>query len=104
MLEKERDEYLEEIYELLKENNKMLRSQKRARIMSGILRILWFVVVVGVPVWLYFHYIQPALGNLQDNLKVLENLSQSNPQIGKQVEPIIQTVKTLMATFGASAQ
>ena len=101
MLEREREEYLEEIYELVKENNKLLRAQKRARIFSGLMRVLWFAIVIGVPIWLYYTYLQPVVGNLQDSLLKLENLSNANPALGKQVEPIIQTVKTLMGMFGA---
>ncbi len=104
MLEKERDEFLEEIYELAKENNKMLRAEKRARWFSAFSKLVWMGIIIGIPLWLYFNYLQPMLGNLQDNIKLLENLSQNNPQIGKQVEPIVQTIKTLMATFGASTQ
>jgi len=101
MLEREREEYLEEIYDLVKENNKLLRAQKRARIFAGVMRVLWMALVVGVPVWLYFTYLQPMVGNLQDSLLKLENISNANPALGKQVEPIIQTVKTLMGMFGA---
>ena len=103
ILDKEQREYLDEIYELVKENNKMLRAEKRARIFSGLFKLIWMAIVIGIPVWLYFTYLQPMIGNLENTLSQLEGISQVNPQIGKQVEPIIQTVKTLMGMFGVNA-
>ena len=103
MLEKERDEFLEEIYDLVKENNKMLRAEKRARIFAGLFKILWLILVIGVPVWLYFTYLEPMIGNMQNTVTQLEGLTKVNPQLGAQLEPIIQSIKTLMGLFGTTA-
>ncbi len=103
MLEKERDEFLEEIYDLVKENNKMLRAEKRARVFSGVFKVLWFALVIGVPVWLYFTYLEPMIGNMQSTLSQLEGLTKVNPQLSGQLEPIIQSIKTLMKLFATSA-
>ena len=100
MLEKERDEYIEEIYELTKRNNKLLRKIYRGQILSRVGRIIWLLIIIGVPAWLYFYYLKPLIGGLQDNLVNLENLAKVNPVIGKQIEPIIQTIKTIMGLFG----
>ncbi len=100
MLNTERDELLEEIYELVHENNKMLRAEKRARLFSGLVKIIWMVLVIGVPVWLYFNYLAPILDNMQASIAQLEGLTKVNPQLEEKVEPIIKTLQTLVNLFG----
>ncbi len=95
MTEKEIQEYLDRIYELVKENNKMLKAEKRARFFGGIMKIIWWAIIIGLPILLYYKFIAPVLGNMQDAIAQLEGLSRVNPQIGKQIEPIIQTLETL---------
>ncbi len=103
MLNTERDELLEEIYELVRENNKMLRAEKRARFFSGLTKLVWMALVIGVPVWLYFNYLAPMLENMQTSIAQLEGLAKVNPQIGEKVEPIVETLKTLVNLFGDKA-
>ncbi len=104
MLEKERDEYLEEIYEIVKENNKMLKAERRSRVYSRIFRLIWMIVVIAVPLWIYYKYLQPIMGDLQEQLKYLEQMSAKNPLLGKQIAPILEKIKTLSELLGASAR
>ena len=96
----ERDEMIEEIYELVHKNNKLLRAERRSRILGNVLHFVWMLIVVGVPVWLYFTYLQPMLENFQANIAQLEGISRNFPEIGQKINPIIETLKTLSDTFG----
>lgn len=57
--------YLREIYELTKENNRMLHRMRRNSIIGGIFKIIWWALVLGLPVVLYYYYFQPYLDQLQ---------------------------------------
>lgn len=92
-------ELLEEIYDLLLENNKMLKAQRRAKIFERILKLIWLAVIVAVPLWLYYTYLEPVLGNLQNNLKVLELLGGGGGASQAQLEPMLQNLKKLMDTL-----
>ena len=92
-------ELLEEIYDLLLENNKMLKAQRRAKIFERILKLIWFVILIAVPLWLYYTYLEPVLGNLQNNLKVLELLGGGGGTSQAQLEPMLQNLKKLMETL-----
>lgn len=50
---------LEENVRLNRENNKILRSLKRAQTIGTILRILWIAILIGIPVVLYVYVLQP---------------------------------------------
>ena len=94
------EEKINEIYELVKENNKLLKAEKRLRTISRILRIIWVIIVVAVPVWVYYTYIAPTIGSLQENLATLQALSQKSPALQEQLTPIIEATKTIMNMFG----
>ncbi len=100
MLEKERDEYLIEIYELLKENNKLLKRTRRSQILSRIFKLIWIFIIFGLPFLFYIYYIKPLLQGLSNNVAQLEGISRVNPAIGAQIEPVIQTIKTMMNLLG----
>jgi len=45
--------------ELTKENNRLLRSMRRAAWWGTFFRILWMAVIIGVPVFLYYYFFMP---------------------------------------------
>ena len=51
---------------LSEENNRMLRKLRRDAVIGSILRIFWFAAIIGVPVYLYFAFLQPYLATLTE--------------------------------------
>ena len=68
-------ELLKENQRLLIENNEILRRMRRNSIISSVLRFLWFVIVVSVPIYVYFNYIQPNWENLKEKIDNLEQVT-----------------------------
>jgi len=54
---------LEETFVLTQENNSMLRSMKRSMRWARIMRIIYWVIIVGVSVGAYY-FIQPYINQL----------------------------------------
>ena len=66
---------LAENQRLLIENNTLLRKMRRDAVISTVFRVIWFAVVVGVPIYLYFNYVLPNWENLQAKIEGLENVT-----------------------------
>lgn len=50
--------------ELTKENNRLLKKIRRSAIIGGVVRIIWWAIIIGVPVALYYYIVQPYLAEL----------------------------------------
>ncbi len=79
-MDPESKKLLEATYALEKENNKMLHSMKRSLLMSRIMSILYWAIIIGASVGV-FYYIQPYVdqlvktyGNVNTALKNVQNL------------------------------
>jgi hypothetical protein len=71
-------EMVEENLELARENNRMLHKLRRSAFIGNILRLMWWAVIIGVPLYLYLTVLKPyldALGVSYEGLRVqLEGL------------------------------
>ena len=79
------DKKIDEIYNLVRSNNKMLRSIKRAAFWGAIFKIVLYVALLGIPVYLYFTIFQPILS------EVLNAYSQIQ-QAGEQIQGVTNTL------------
>ncbi len=82
-----RDE-IEEIYKLTKENNKILRSMRRSARIHALFKLIFWVAILGLPVWAYFNYIQPVLGDVINTLETVQNAGEKLQQINNNPVPI----------------
>jgi len=57
-------EMVEETLEIARDNNRMLRKMRRNAFIGGILRLVWWAVIIGVPVYVYLTIFQPYLEEL----------------------------------------
>ena len=60
---------LQENIELAKQNNELLRVMKRNNTISLVLRVVWYVVIFGIPFILYFYFVDPIM---QDSATLFE--------------------------------
>jgi lipid-A-disaccharide synthase-like uncharacterized protein len=63
---------LVENHRLLVENNQLLTKMHRSARLAMVVRVLWFVVILGAPVALYYFVLEPNLASLQSSLSILE--------------------------------
>lgn len=68
---------LDEIYELTKENNRMLHKMRRAAFWSGVWRFIWVLIVLGVPLILYYYFLQPYVEQVLNAYKGVQSGAQN---------------------------
>lgn len=86
---------LDEIYALAKENNRLLHKMRRAAFWSRVWRFLWILVVLGVPVLLYYYFLQPYVGQFFNAYSQIQDGAQKVE--GYQLPP---EFKQLLERFG----
>jgi hypothetical protein len=55
------EDLLKETYKLARENNRMIHAMRRNAFIGGIIKIVIYVALIGVPIWLLFTYVYPIL-------------------------------------------
>ncbi len=51
---------------LTKDNNRLLRKIRRNAVIGGIFKLVWFAVIIGLPVVLYYYVLQPYISQVTD--------------------------------------
>lgn len=69
---------LRETLELEKENNRMLKKIRRSGIITTVITIVYWGLLIGVPLYIYYSYVQPYMNEI----------SSSYSQIKQQVDGI----------------
>lgn len=49
----------EEMLRLLRENNEILKKLYRHSVIGFVLRIVWYIILIGMPFAVYFYLLQP---------------------------------------------
>lgn len=60
-MDPESKDLLRKNLELAKENNKMLRRMRREAIFGFLVKLLIWALVLGVPIYLYFMFVEPRV-------------------------------------------
>ncbi|MEL6805258.1 MAG: hypothetical protein AAFO91_15915 [Bacteroidota bacterium] len=63
---------LERNAELLEDNNRLLKKIYRNELWGFWLRIIWFLVIIGMPFALYFYVLEPYFTALGSNYEVFK--------------------------------
>lgn len=93
MYDDESKRMLREILETSKENNKLLKRMRRAALWGGVLRVIWWAIIIGVPIYLYFSVLQPVFNEVGISFSnILENIENLQEVVGKGVSNITDVV------------
>lgn len=63
-MDPEEKEFLEKTYRVARDNNRMLKAMRRNAFIGGIIKLIIWALVLGIPVFLYVQYIHPVLGGM----------------------------------------
>ena len=87
---------LEESVRLAHENNRLLRKIRRSAVLANIMSFVYYALIIGVPIVLYYFFLQPYVGQFLDIYRTVGSGAdqfqgfsaefQSNPGIQKFLE------------------
>jgi hypothetical protein len=63
---------LAENQRLLKENHRLLVKMEREARIGLIIRVVWFTVLIGAPIALYYLFLEPNVATLTESLRLLQ--------------------------------
>jgi hypothetical protein len=63
---------LEEMYQMVRENNGMLKSARRAAFVGGIVKAVWWVLILIILPYLTWLYIEPYLNNVMAQYQTMQ--------------------------------
>lgn len=67
------DQKLEELLRLTQENNRLLRAMRRNAWIGGIVKfVIYFALVVVIPLWLYATYLAPVLESTLETMNKIQ--------------------------------
>jgi hypothetical protein len=58
------DKKLDELYELVRENNHMLKSQRRSAFVGNIVKVIWWALILVILPYFTWLYLQPYLDTI----------------------------------------
>jgi hypothetical protein len=64
---------VKELLELTRDNNKLLRKMRRHAIFGNVTRLIYWAVIFGVPVILYYYFLQPYMGQILDTYSGIQS-------------------------------
>ncbi len=88
----DRDKKLDEVYKMTRDNNKMLRSMKRAAFWGTVFKLFIYAVLLGIPVYLYFTIFQPVLDNFVNAYSQMQQAGNQMQQAGTQFQDISKAI------------
>jgi len=59
--------------EITRENNKLLRKMHRSAVVSRIVQLIWWSILIGVPIFVYYYILQPYLRELLELYSGVQN-------------------------------
>lgn len=76
-MEMENNPKLDEVYRLVKENNRMLHKMRRNAFWGGILKLVLWVIFLIVPIWLYYTYVFPVMESAMNTFEQVQGAGAS---------------------------
>jgi len=93
-MEIDQEELLQRTYALAKENNKLLKKMRRGAWLGFIVKMIIFV---GIPIWTYFTFLQPILGQAMGMLEQVQGAAGSAGATASQVQGLLNSIPGLGA-------
>lgn len=60
---------------LLQENNQLLKQMRRSTLIGYVFRLVWFILMLGIPAYLYYTLIAPNIDTIKEKAGTLEQMS-----------------------------
>jgi hypothetical protein len=97
------DDLLKETYKLTRENNRMIHAMRRNAFIGGIIKIVIYAALIGVPIWLLVTYVYPILNTAVGTLNQVQGQVQQVQGAGSAgINNLLEQVKNIpgIGNFG----
>lgn len=87
---------LEELLDLTRENNRILRSMHRRMIWSQVLSMIYWLIIVGAVGWSYYYfqpYFEKYLSTYQSIMKTLDSVQAQGAALPSDFKGILEKVR-----------
>jgi uncharacterized protein YjgD (DUF1641 family) len=95
MSEEYRDK-IDEIYDLVKENNKILRSMHRKQVLGQIMTFFYWLVILGLAGWSYYMlkpYLDKYMSMYQNIMKTLNTMDTAGSDLSTGLQGLLEKVQ-----------
>lgn len=88
--EKSDHETIEKTHRIVKENYEMLRAMRREAWIGFFIKIIVWLAILGVPVYLYFTFLQPFFSELQTTYEGVQTSTQEAQNLSDRLQEFLQ--------------
>ena len=74
-MEPNHEQTQEEIYRLVKENNKMLHGMRRNAFLGGVFKVIFWIALIVAPIWFYQIYLSPVVDSMLQSINQIGGAS-----------------------------
>ncbi|HEX8946859.1 MAG TPA: hypothetical protein VF829_01430 [Candidatus Paceibacterota bacterium] len=103
-MDKELRDLLEENLHIAKDNNRLLREARRSARLAFVGKIIFWIIVLGIPTYLYVTYLAPVISNMAPKSGASQNVLlnalglPSGDSLQQMLDTATQQAKRLPAT------
>lgn len=87
---------IDELLELVKENNRILRSMHRKQVFGQIMTFLYWMVIIGVAGWAYYYtkpYLDQYIDMYQNIMRSIKTVEEAGASLPSDVNKLLESVK-----------
>ena len=97
-------EMIEENLQLAKDNNRLLRKIRRNAVWGGILKLVWWAFILGVPVYLYFTIFQPYLEDLSQTYQGIQGNVEELQRVPQELRELLNNIPGFGSIFSGESK
>lgn len=80
---------IQQVFEMTRDNNRMLHAMRRSAFFGGLLKLVFWVIIIGGPIVFYYTYAAPyvdqilaAYTGIRGDVQSIKNVTNQIPDIG----------------------
>lgn len=87
---------IDELLELVKENNRILRAMYRKQVLGQVMTFLYWMIIIGAAGWAYYYtkpYLDQYIDMYQNIMRSIKTVEQTGASLPSDVNKLLESVK-----------
>ena len=89
-MESSNNQTQEEIYRLVKENNKMLHGMRRNAFLGGAFKVIFWIALIIAPIWFYQTYLSPVVDSMLKSINQVGDAGANAQSQFRELQNVLQ--------------